>query len=306
MQYRQAAHVTYLGAKRLLRNQILDHAPEKLKLIVKRQAPDGLLHDGAGRRLAESDEGRDVHVGKETHDELAVHAVRDAPMAGDRVAKGLDLEGPLEARREKATKGGDERRKRGPEKGVNLHRRHAEAHVPVVGEEEQAGRRVHLWDEDGIGLALETREVRGAEVVDRADKVGRLNQDMREEDTKQHRHDPRAHKTLDRLLRRQLDELRAAKCNSANVGKDVVGDDQRGRQEEPEHAFKHVVDDEVCLEDDEEEGNVRPGKLCKLKLELARLERSHEEDESCGASKLANGVQALVDADKHTYQKCTE
>jgi hypothetical protein len=86
--------------------------------------------------------------------------------------------------------------------------------------------------------------------------------------------------TFDGLLRADLDQLSAAECDTANVCEDVVGDDQADWQEEPDHALKDVVHDEVRLYDDEVESHVSPSELSKLELVVALLERTNEEDEA--------------------------
>jgi hypothetical protein len=86
--------------------------------------------------------------------------------------------------------------------------------------------------------------------------------------------------TFDSLLRADLDQLSAAECNTANVCEDVVGDDQADWQEEPDHALKDVVHDEVRLHNNEIESHVSPGELGELELVVAFLERANEEDEA--------------------------
>ena len=77
--------------------------------------------------------------------------------------------------------------------------------------------------------------------------------------------------TFHSLLRTQLDKLRPPKRNAADVGEDVVGDDEHDGQEEPDHALEDVVHDEVSLHDDEVEGHVRPGELGELEAVMVLL-----------------------------------
>lgn len=130
------------------------------------------------------------------------------------------------------------------------------------------------------GEEKESGEKRRRAYVHRADKVSRPHQQVRKEHPKQDRHDPRPHEALDRLLGRDLDELRAPERDAAHVGEDVVCDDERGGQEEPDHALEDVVHDEVGLDDDEVEGHVGPGELGELELVVAGLEGGDEEDEA--------------------------
>lgn len=62
-----------------------------------------------------------VYEGEEAHDELAVHPICHATVAGDGVAKVLDLEGALEAGCEESAKGRNERGEGGEDDGVKLH-----------------------------------------------------------------------------------------------------------------------------------------------------------------------------------------
>ena len=62
----------------------------------------------------------DVYEGG--HEELAVEPVHDAAVAGDDVAKVLDLEGPLEAGGEEAAEGADHAREDRHEESVDEER----------------------------------------------------------------------------------------------------------------------------------------------------------------------------------------
>ena len=130
--------------------------------------------------------------------------------------------------------------------------------------------------------------------VDGADKVLGLHHQGSEEHGPDDGHDPGADETLDGLLGRQLDELGAAKGDAADVGEDVVGDDESGGEEEPDHALEDVVHDEVGLEDDEVEGHVRPGEVGELELVVAGLEGCDEKDEAWEAElACVRGFQGL-------------
>ena len=86
--------------------------------------------------------------------------------------------------------------------------------------------------------------------------------------------------TFNGLLGADLDQLRTAESDTADVREDIVGDDQADGQEEPDHAFKDVVHDEVCLHDNQVESHVSPSELSELELVVALLERADEEDEA--------------------------
>ena len=81
--------------------------------------------------------------------------------------------------------------------------------------------------------------------VDGADEVFVAHEDIGHAKPEEDGQDPGSDETLDRLLGRELDELRAAESNAADVRKYVVGDYKRGWKEEPDHAFEDVVHDKV-------------------------------------------------------------
>lgn len=136
-----------------------------------------------------------------------------------------------------------------------------------------------LASRSGGGIA-KARGGGGESHVNRANKVLGSHHQVDEDQSPKDRHDPGADETLHRLLGGQLDELRTTKGDTADVGKDVVGDDESGGDEEPDHALEDVVHDEVGLEDDEVQGHVRPGEVGELELVVAGLEGCDEEDEA--------------------------
>lgn len=90
--------------------------------------------------------------------------------------------------------------------------------------------------------------------------------------------------TFDCLLRANFDKLRTAESDTADVGEDIVGNDKADRQEEPDHALKDVVHDEVGLYNNQIKRHVGPGELSELEFVVALLERSDEENEACDTS----------------------
>ncbi len=62
-----------------------------------------------------------IHKGEKPHDELAVHPVRDAAVAGNRLAEIFDLEGAFQAGSEESAKGSDEGGESGEHEDVELH-----------------------------------------------------------------------------------------------------------------------------------------------------------------------------------------
>ncbi len=83
--------------------KVLADAFNQLHLLFCSQTIDRTLNNAPKRLLVDSNEAVIVHVGEEAHNELAVHAVSDSTVTGDRVAEILDLESALETRCEEAT-----------------------------------------------------------------------------------------------------------------------------------------------------------------------------------------------------------
>lgn len=119
-----------------------------------------------------------------------------------------------------------------------------------------------------------------ASYIDGADKVLGSAHEVHKNHAKQNRGNPCTDEPFHSLLRRQLDELSAAECDTANVGKDVVCNDEGGRQEEPNHALKHVIHDEMGLDDDEVQSHVSPCKVGELEFVVSGVERSNKEDKT--------------------------
>lgn len=163
---------------------------------------------------------------------------------------------------------------------MKLHGLRCEGQIGALRQEEEVRQRVGLRQEGRVRFALEAGEDSGAEVVDGADEVLGAHQDVGQHGAPEDGHDPGADEALNRLLGGELDQLCLAEGDAAYVGEDVVADDERGGQEEPEHALEDIVHDEVGLDDDEVEGHVRPGKVGELELEVAGLEVGDEEDEA--------------------------
>ena len=62
---------------------------------------------------------------------------------------------------------------------------------------------------------------------------------------------PGAHESFHGLFWRKLDELCFAESNTADVGEDVVRDDEGCWEKEPDHALEYIVHDEMGLDDDQ-------------------------------------------------------
>lgn len=108
---------SHLGANTLALEEALQVVQE-LKLFRSGERHHHSLHDRSNRDVLDPDHRAVVDIGEQSHKELAVHAVSHASVAGDGVAKVLDVESTLEARCEEATEGSDERRESGHDKHV--------------------------------------------------------------------------------------------------------------------------------------------------------------------------------------------
>lgn len=136
---------------------------------------------------------------------------------------------------------------------------------------------------------METRSHdEGETYVNGANEVFVAHENVRHGEPEDNRQHPCPDETFDRLLWRKLDELRAAKGDAADVGKDVIGDHQRGREEKPDHSLENVVHDEMRLHDNEVKRHMRPSKLRELKTIMALLERANKKDEAYMTSKTVS------------------
>lgn len=108
-----------------------------------------------------------IHKGKEAHDELAVHSIRDAAVTGDRFAEILDLEGSFQAGGKEAAKRRDEGGEGGEEENMKLHG------CDMNGPRKEPQRResIRVWDEDWVRSAVEAGEDVGAEILKRESAI---------------------------------------------------------------------------------------------------------------------------------------
>lgn len=72
--------------------QVSCHALDELNLLIWAQTRNSSLKNASNIDLVKSDKSVVVHVRKEAHDELAVHAIRHATVSWNRVTEILDLE----------------------------------------------------------------------------------------------------------------------------------------------------------------------------------------------------------------------
>ena len=93
----------------------------------------------------------------------------------------------------------------------------------------------------------------------------------------------------------------SAECDTADVGPNIVCDDEAGRQEEPDHAFEDVVHYEVGLDNNEVKSHVGPGELGKLESVMAFFKTRDEKDEPYNDDGLALVTSAVLLEGGFTY-----
>jgi hypothetical protein len=158
------------------------------------------------------------------------------------------------------------------------------------------GESVVSWYEDGVWLAFQSAPDIGAKVllilawlgilsggkayINGANEVLVTRHDVSKANTEYDGEEPSTKESFPSFLGWNLDQRRAAECDTTKVGKNVIRDDHSNRQEEPDHALKDVVDDKVSLAYNEKQSHVGPSKLCKLEFVVTLLQWAHEEDEA--------------------------
>ena len=87
----------YLGRNNILVYQVSAKNLDHLHLLFSSQPCNSSFKNTTNAGLVDGNEAGVVHKGNGAHDELAVHAVRHASVARNRVAKVLDFESTLQA-----------------------------------------------------------------------------------------------------------------------------------------------------------------------------------------------------------------
>lgn len=134
---------------------------------------------------------------------------------------------------------------------------------------EEGGDMVGLGNEDWVGSAFQTSENVRAEVliclassqrdfgrdwetyIYGANEVFVPHQHIGHSEAEDDCTDPSADESFHCLFWGKLDKLCLAKSNAADVGEDVVRDDEGCWEEEPNHAFEYIVHDEMGLDYDQ-------------------------------------------------------
>jgi hypothetical protein len=99
------------------------------------------------------DEAVIIHVCKESHNKLAIHAVRNSTVPRNRVSKVLNLEGTFETRGKETTEWGNQGGERSKYEDMNLHG----CHIEGLDVREPDWKVVEVRNEDGIRCTFKTR-----------------------------------------------------------------------------------------------------------------------------------------------------
>lgn len=240
--------------------EMLADALHELHLLFWGQPIDRAFNNAPERHFVDGDEAVIVHVCEKSHDELAVHAVGDSTVTRNRVTKVLDLKGALEAGGKETPERGNEGSEGSEDQDVNLHRGHVER--LEVGEPDWEV--VQARKKNRVGCALEAGPDVCSEIlarffsralgrslsethIHRANEVLVSHQNIGHAHSKDDCENPSPDKPFYGLFWRQLDELCPAKRDSTDIGKDIVANNQRDGQEEPDHSLEDIVHNEVRL-----------------------------------------------------------
>lgn len=212
---------------------------ENVALVGLSEGEDGVeysLNVSDGRL----DESGVVDVDEEANEELAVHAIGDAAVAGNDLVEVLLLESALHGGREEAAEGSNDRGEESDDDGVQLDGNDGEV-------ADEGGQDGGVGEERGQRLRREEGDCRAGtegELHGRATEPIELGEEARAEEANHDRNDGGTNKSFPSLVWRQLgqwliDKL-APNGHAYEVRHNVVADDQRVGQHEPEEAVVHV------------------------------------------------------------------
>lgn len=114
----------------------------------------------------DSNESVVVHVSEEAHDELTIHSISHASVAGNRVAKVLDLECSLQSGSKETAERSNERSESCQIESVQLDRSKGDLEGGFRREKEKLRKLVGLGEEDWVGSAFKASEDVGAKVLE--------------------------------------------------------------------------------------------------------------------------------------------
>lgn len=200
---------------------------------------------------------------------LAIHPIRHTSMPRNAVPEVLDIKCTFEAGGKEPSKGRHETREEAHCNQVELvrhvrDRRHRPAEQSRKSDAQGRPDRPLAPDEDVTRCARHLRERVLAEIVDRADHVVESHEECAPDKPEDDRGEKCTDKPFHGLLGRELDEWCTAKRDSCKVTvrlrggtrtkkglapdvcKDVIANDQRSGNPEPNETLKNIVDDEMA------------------------------------------------------------
>ena len=252
------------------------HQAQKFRLIF-RSKREQLIEELDRRRR--SNEAVQVDVDKRGHDHLTVEAVHEPAVTRYGIAEVFYFESSLKSAGKEATErpdggGEDGQRERMLLNGLNVELQRGQQ----VGERTRQIVRMHL--EHAQRFAVGVEELRRLVVLERTHELAVVAEYGGQHEAEYDGGEGAADEALPGLLGRQLDQPGASKKKAEHVGHDVIADDERDGQQEPDEALEHVLDHEIRLGHDEQKGQVRVAEQRELLEIVGLLQREHEGDEA--------------------------
>jgi len=174
----------------------------------------------------------------------------------DRITEIFDIERTLETRREEPAERCDKGSEGGENDRVELERCPGDRSEFTTSDRLDSGddrtrETEALPFEYVIGSALNVGEGVRREILNWADHEVVTHEESSPGYGEDHGNEESSNETFDSLLRTQLDELVSTEEHTADVSSDIVHNDQRSGEPEPDHTLKDIVDDEMTADYDE-------------------------------------------------------
>lgn len=135
-------------------------------------------------------------------------------------------------------------------------------------------------NEDRVRVAPDVTPGVHTEILYRAGHILPSHKQGTPDNAKEHGTEEGTDETLYSFFRGKLDERCATKGNTPDISKDVVTDDQRGRNPEPDETLENIVYDEVARDNDKHKTHVDPTEESELPSKVALLQRHDESNET--------------------------
>lgn len=176
--------------------QIFAQTTNNLKLFFNSQTVNSGLNDISNTGLIHGNETVIVHVGEESHDELAVHTVRNTTVARDRLAKVLNFERALKSGSEESTERCDQGGEGCENQDVELNG----LDVERGSNSGPVGNSIWLRHKGRVRRAFQSGQNVRTEVINRANKVLVAHEDVGHEVTETNSAEPGAQEPFNCLL----------------------------------------------------------------------------------------------------------